>query len=195
MNTLRSLFNHFSLTGSYFPWSSAACCHNKAHRPISIYIFIDLCSLGESSVNVSWLWVHPEWADLSFHSRLFPPPLTTIALLSFFHPPPLVMFIQRGWSRRDRENRWKHRIYISVKQLSLAQHLFPFWCSLSTLCQRVWSPQMWIGLFSSGNLAQPTFSFFFAVILISVGKLSLVINYAFSLGERCTSAKIMYFWH
>lgn len=64
---------------------------------------------------------------------------------------------------------------------------FHFGVLLSTLCQKIWSPQMWRRLFSSGSLAHPTY--FFSLILILVGKLSLVINHAFSPEQRCTSAK------
>lgn len=54
------------------------CLLSQQSTSPHLYIFIDLCALGESSVNVSWLFsllcVHPEWPAAPawvFHSRFF----------------------------------------------------------------------------------------------------------------------------
>lgn len=49
---------------------------------------------------------------------------------------------------------------------------------------------MWRWLFSSGDLAHPTF---FPLTLICVGRLSLVVNHVFSLEKTCTGAEICIF--
>lgn len=156
-------------------WVSQRCTYVGTSQPAFLVTFAlweNPVSWHDSAVASSW-WVGTDHAAPQHIFPLRPP-----SFYSSFFQPPLVMFGYRGGQcGREGETRWKHGIDTSVEQLSVAQHLFPFWCLLSTLCQRIWSPQMWTGLFSSGNLAHPTY--FFSLTLILLGKLSLVIKPCF----------------
>lgn len=147
---------------------------------------------------MSWSWSE-NLKSQAFHSD-------RQDLFLFFQPPlnllPGIVFGQPRLEG-DRE-RWlkTQSIHAAVRRSLLASHLFPFWCLLSTRCQRIWSPQMWSGLFSSGNLAHPAISylywfipffFFFALLLILVW--SYLCSWTLLLAQRGpTPPKNMYFW-
>lgn len=105
---------------------------------------------------MSWSWSENLRVKLST--------LTPMIYSYFSSPPNLLPGVMFGQPilERDRE-RWvkTQSIHAAVRRSLLASHLFPFWCLLSTRCQRIWSPQMWSGLFSSGNLAHPAISYLY----------------------------------
>lgn len=106
---------------------------------------------------MSWSWSENLRVKLS---------TLTPMIYSYFSSPPLNLLpgIMFGQPRLERHReRWlkTQSIHAAVRRSLLASHLFPFWCLLSTRCQRIWSPQMWSGLFSSGNLAHPTISYLY----------------------------------
>lgn len=112
---------------------------------------------------------------------------TTIVFTLIFHPP-LVMFGQRrGHSEREWMKTW---IYTPAWSSSHSLNICFHFGVCFQLCAREYgAPKCGEGCFQVVIWHTPLLFFFFALILILVGKLSLVINHAFSPEERCTSAK------
>lgn len=147
---------------------------------------------------MSWIWSENLGVKLSTLTPL---------IYSYFSNPlyslPGVMFGQSRGETRGREGdpEWwvkTQSIHAAVRPSLLASHLFPFWCLLSTRCQRIWSPRMGSGLFSSGSLANPAISYlywFIPYFLQSLSFLSLKPSpvFNFAVGLEGWGLKNMYF--